>query len=138
MANPPKLTPAANAAVAHLDKIKRDAEEAMLDEPSIPIDVRQLLLHASGQEKLTFMEPAKVYDGCIVGTAETNGEIVVVYNKTAVIVATAKLHDITFEQAFDAFTTQWLKQRAKPLVDADGMQLPQTPIFMVDLRDFVL
>lgn len=126
------LSPAAAAAAQHLQRIKMAADEAAA-KPLV--DVRQLLLHVSGQEHMTFLEPGGVYDECIVGTAEIGGEIVAVYNKMAVIASMSRFDQISVEQAIDRFSAAFVARQGLPLVDAEGNKLPQSPVFVVDLRD---
>jgi hypothetical protein len=129
----PKFTAAANAAAQHLQGIKMKAEQDMMAKAT-KVDVRTLILHANGGKKMTLMEPAAIFDECIVGTAESNDEVVVAYNKMAVIAALAALDKTTMEEAFDRFTTAYLSMREEKASDAT---LPQLPVFIVDLRDFV-
>jgi hypothetical protein len=133
----PAITPAAIAAAEHIGRIARQAPTLVFgnDKPPELPDIRQLLLHSSGQETMTFMEPAEAFDECIVGTSEVAGETVAVYNKMAVIAALAGMAEITFEKAFDQFTGSELAQRTQALADAAGVKLPQSPLFIVDLRD---
>lgn len=128
--NGTRHTPTANAVAQHLQRIKMAAEEAAVRPP---VDVRQLILQAAGALTLTFMEPAETFDQHLVGAAEVNGEVVAVYNKPAVIAALAEQDGITAEEAFDKFNTSF--GAAKSLHDAEGNDLPQMPLFLVDIRD---
>jgi hypothetical protein len=124
--NNPSLTPSALAVGDHLQRIREMAAQADA-KPSI----RQMLLHISGQETMTYMEPAEVFDECIVGCAEQGGRTVAVYNKMAVIAALAASRDISPEQAFVMFQDSFGATAAQREI-AD---VPPMPIFVVDIRD---
>jgi hypothetical protein len=100
------------------------------------IDRRQLILTAAGLEVATFLEPADAFDDCLVGAAANgSGEMVAVYNKMAVIVALSKADACTFEEAFDRFEKSYGTNAEIRLQDAGKNDLPQLPLFIVDLRD---
>ena len=126
--NKPTLTPSAVAVGDHLQRIRDMAAQADA-KPS----VRQMLLHISGESTMTYMEPADVFDECIVGCSELpNGRTVAVYNKMAVIAALAASRDITPEQAFVMFQDSFGTTAASR--DATD-SAPPMPIFVVDIRD---
>ena len=127
-------TNTANAVAQHLSKIKAQTEapKAARD-PSI--NLRQLILAAGGAMTATFMDPPEVFDECLVGAAEVGNETVAVYNKMAVIVAITRQQGITPEEAIEFFDNSYGAGSAKRLMDADGADLPQMPVFLVDVRD---
>lgn len=135
-------TKIANTVADHLQGIKDQAARAIATRPLTvaqgiagepPISIRQLLLNATGQEFMTFMEPAEVFDHLLIGGAEVDGETVAVYNKLGVVAALADHRNISMEEAFDAFT-QSRTDRGRSRLDS-GKQMPKMPIFMVDVRD---
>ena len=131
---PNRKLPIADAVSEHLLRIKAQAAKADAGRP----DVRQLILHVSGQETLTFMEPADPFDECIVGTSEIDGETVVVYNKMAVIAALSQVHGIDFTHAHDMFVQSFSERAANNLVDIEsGKTLPKMPLYVVDIRDYL-
>ena len=122
----PIITPTAAAVGDHLQRIKDQAAAADA-RPSI----RQLILHVSGEEVLTFMEPAEVFDECIVGVAEHAGRTVAVYNKMAVLAALASHQGIDLPQAVEVLHNSFGSTAAqREITDA-----PPMPIFVVDIRD---
>lgn len=127
------LSMTANGVAHHLQNIKMAAERAA--PARTPIDRRQLLLNLSGQELMTFLEPAEAFDDCLIGAAQVGDETVAVYDKLAVIVAMAKHRGVSHEEAFVAFTQSFSANSANRLSDASGKDLPQMPVFMTDLRD---
>ena len=122
-------TTTANAVADHLQDIKDKASRTV--DPQISI--RQSMLNATGQELMIFMEPAEVFDHLLIGCAEVDGEMVAVYNKLGVVAALADHRNISMEEAFDAFTQSHADRRRNRL--DSGKQMPQMPIFMVDVRD---
>lgn len=83
---------------------------------------------------MTFLEPGDVFDQCLIGSASVNGEVVAVYNKMAVIVAMSNDRGITPEEAFDELQSSIAIQGELRDVTT-GEPLPQTPIFVTDVRD---
>ena len=134
MTKTPLKLPIADAVGEHLLRIKAQAAKADAGQP----DVRQLIPHTSGEETLTFMEPADPFDECIVGTSEIDGETVVVYNKMAVISALAETRGLSIEEAHDAFQQSFAARSENYLTDiASGVKLPKMPLFVVDIRDYL-
>jgi hypothetical protein len=130
-----KHTSTANAIAQHLQKIKMAAEKAMQDEGKK--DIRELLDHASGSQRMVLLEPAEVYDKCIVAVTHVDGEDVLVYNKLAVIIAMTRHMEIDLQAAVDVFTASLAARRLAPAVDAYGKPLPKPPIFIVPLEDYL-
>ena len=120
----------ANGVAHHLQKIKMEAESAVVQPPA---SVRQLILVAAGATTLTFMEPAETFDKHLIGAAEVNGQVVAVYNKSGVIAALAEQDGLSMEDAFDKFNESF--GAAKALQDSNGDDLPGMPLFMVDVMD---
>lgn len=120
-----------------LEQAKLQADQQHVAAKQNGIDIRQLILHTSGQETLTFMEPAEVFDRCIIGAADVGGETVAVYDKLAVIVSLAEHRGLSHEEAFDAFHQSFTQNGANRLhlTDKSGHELPQMPVFMVAVQD---
>jgi hypothetical protein len=131
----PKLTMTAASIAHHLQNIKMAAEAQITQGTVEPVNRRQMLLHLSGQEIMTFMEPADAFDKCMVGAAQVGDETVVVYDKLAVIASLAESRAISAEEAYTSFTQSFSANAANRLTDDAGKVLPQMPIFMTDLRD---
>lgn len=125
--NKHNYSPVANATAQHLQKIKEGAEAPK----TMPPDIRQKLLHASGALTAIFMEPAETYDTHIIGATEVDGDTVVVYNKMGVIVALAKQEGIDFDRAIDQFEDNYSNVQAAKSADDS----PRLPLFVVDVRD---
>lgn len=124
----PSLTPSAVAVGDHLQRIRDMAAQADA-EPN----VRQMLLHISGQSVMIYMEPGDVFDDCIVGCSELpTGETVAVYNKLAVLAALARSRGIEPEEAFAMFQNAFGAKSASHATDPNN---PPMPIFVVDIRD---